>query len=172
MAKIKLALLLVSMLLFTGCISYQSTIPENYKGEKAYILDSANIHSSSKADMFYLEKIDNKEIYNSRYSTLDKNHGRGFYMIVDELNHDIPAKKAKFTIVGRTHFAAPILALTNDVYEVRGTIEFVPEKDSQYIVKGLLGKEKSLVWIENYKTKEVIIKKIEKKDSSLGFFEK
>ncbi len=172
MKKLSLILILLSIFLFTGCVSYQPTIPKNYEGKKAYIMDSASIHSSSKADMFYLEKINDAKIYNSRYSTLDKNYGRGFNMIVDKFNHDIAAKKTKFTIVGRTEYAAPILALTNPVYEVRGEIEFIPKENIQYIVKGVLGEKKSSVWIEDYETKEIINKKIEVIDSSLGFFEK
>lgn len=171
MRKLKLLLVLLPILLFTGCVSYQPSIPADYKGPKSTILDTATVYSSTKADMFYLEKINDGKIYNSLYSTLDKNYGGGLHMVVDNLNHNIPSKKAKFTIVGKTHYATPILVLTNTVYEVRGTIEFIPKKGAKYVVKGELG-EKSFVWIENYETKEIIGKKIVKADSSLGFFEK
>ncbi len=38
------------------------------------------------------------------------------------------------TIVGRTEYAAPILAFTNDVYEVKGDISFTPEENKTYSV--------------------------------------
>ena len=173
MNSLKLLLFGLVVFVFTGCLSYQPSIPVDYKGDIANIRDTSIIHSKQKIDFFYLEKINEDEIYNSRYNTLDKNYGNGFLMYPYMLDHDVPTRKAKFTIVGRTEYAAPILALTNTVYEIKGVIEFTPEKNKQYVVKGSLTENGSIVWIENVDDNKIVGNKIEVKGSTaLGFFEK
>jgi hypothetical protein len=70
--------------------------------------------------------VNGKKIENSLTATRLANEGRGLWMKPAVIGRQVPASKAKFTIAGRTEYAAPILALTNTVYEVTGEIEFVP----------------------------------------------
>lgn len=84
----------------------------------------------------------------------------------------VPAQPASFTIVGRTHYAAPILEMINRVYEVSGEINFSPLPDRSYTVKGVLGHDYSAVWIEDDKG-TVVAKKIEVQGSAaLGLLQK
>ncbi len=89
------------------------------------------------------------------------------------IERKVPAQKATFTIVGRTEYAAPILALTNTVYQVTGKVTFIPEADGSYIVRGSLGENYSAVWIENETTGKTVGEKTEVNGpSKLGVFEK
>lgn len=77
------------------------------------------------------------------------------------------------TIVGRTEYAAPILAFTNDVYEVKGDISFTPEENKTYSVYGELGENYSAVWLEDESNHTVVGNKIEIHGSAkLGIFQK
>ncbi|MGO9443869.1 MAG: hypothetical protein ACLPXB_03725 [Thiobacillaceae bacterium] len=144
-----------------------------YVGPKATIEDSVKTYSSSKADFFYVSQVDGAEIENSRNKTLLVNRGRGMDMSPVVLHHDIPARPIALSIVGRTEYAAPILALTSDVYEVKGVIEFTPEPNKKYIVRGELGDTYSAVWVEDESTNSLVDKKVEVKGSAkLGVFDK
>ena len=158
----------------SGCVRYQPSIPDNYTGAIAKIQDSFLAQSKTKIDFYYVSKVNGNKIYNSRFQTLDKNYGRGFSMEPVVLNHDIPAgEPCTITIVARTQYAAPILALMNPVYEIKGDIVFTPMANQEYLVKGRLDDNASFVWIQNIDTKELVGEKIKIEGSSaLGHFEK
>jgi hypothetical protein len=169
----------MKQLLWVGLVSLalsacaHNPVPKGYTGPLATIQDSCTVHSKSKADLFYVSKVNGKKIDNSLTTTRIANEGRGLWMKPVVIGRQVPASKAKFTIVGRTEYAAPILALTNTVYEVTGEIEFVPLADRTYIVKGQLGEDYSAVWIEDVQTEAVMCCKIEVKGSAkLGILEK
>ncbi len=168
------ALLPTSLIIFlVGCVSFTSPIPDGYQGPLATIKDSVKSHSSSKADFFYLTEVDGKRIEDSRIKTIQVNQGRGFYMQPVALERKIPARTSVLKIVGRTEYAAPILALTNTVYQVAGEVSFRPEADRTYVVKGELGETRSIVWIEDAESGAMVANKIEIKGSAaLGTFEK
>ena len=89
------------------------------------------------------------------------------------LTHEVPAKPISITLVARTEYAAPILALANSVYEVKGTIEITPGPKKQYFVRGTLGEDYSAVWLEEAYTGVQIGQKIEVRgNAKLGFLEK
>ncbi|MDH3230309.1 MAG: hypothetical protein OEN55_10995 [Alphaproteobacteria bacterium] len=113
----------------SGCVSYSASVPEGYNGPLANVVDSVKVHSEAEADFFYLSAVDDRTIKNSRLETLSVNYGRGFNMTPVVLDHDIPARECRVTIVGRSEFAAPILAFMNTVYEVKGEIPFQPDSD-------------------------------------------
>lgn len=156
-----------------GCV-YAPSIPSGYSGPQAVIKDSVMVYSPRKADFFYLSKVDGQEVLNSRLRTNRANQGQGMYMTPVVVENAIPAAKTiKLSIEGRTEYAAPVLVLTGTVYQIKGTIEFIPEPGKTYLVKGVLGKEYSAVWIEDQQSNTIINKKIEINGSAeLGFFEK
>jgi hypothetical protein len=89
------------------------------------------------------------------------------------LERDVPAQPASIEIVGRTEYAAPILALTNPVYQVKGVVTFIPEASKRYVVKGVLSADYSAVWIEDMISQQVVGDKVEVNGSAkLGFFQK
>ena len=105
-----------------GCATFAPPVPEGYKGPVAIMKDSVKPYSERKADFFYVAEIDGKRIENSRVRTLSANQGRGVHMTPSLIERDVPARNATFTLVGRTEYAAPILTLTNTVYQVKGAI--------------------------------------------------
>ncbi|GGB55095.1 hypothetical protein [Shewanella inventionis] len=160
-------------LVLTGCASTYSPVPENYQGEISKIDSSEKRHSNGKSDLFYLSKVNGKEIYNTLSATRNATYGQGFNLTTELLKTDVPSQEATFNIIGRTEHAAPMQAFADKVYEVKGNIVFKPEPNKEYIVKGILGESYSAVWIELKDTGEVIKNKIEVNGSAeLGFFEK
>jgi hypothetical protein len=171
----KLAFLILAFAVFVGgCSTYSPSLPEGYVGPKALIKDTATVHSGSKVDYFGVTKLDGKAIRSSRIESLSANYGRGFRMSPVVLDREIPAgKPVTVYLQGRTEYAAPILALTNTVYQVEGEISFTPQEGRTYEVKGILSAELTTVWLEDSATKEVIDKKLLPAGSAkLGFFQK
>lgn len=156
-----------------GCATYGPSVPTDYTGPKATVKDTAKVYSSSKADFFYLSQVDGKKIEDSRSKTVRMNRGQGMQMTPYILKNPIPAKPTTLSIVGRTEYAAPILALNNTVYQLKGNVEFNPEPNRTYVVRGELGENYSAIWLEAQETQAVIGKKIEVTGSTkLGTFEK
>lgn len=169
----RLLLVLVLAGFLEGCVSYSPSVPKGYDGPVVTIKDSVKIHSPRKADFFYLSAVDDRTIKNSLSQTRETNSGRGFNMEPVVLDHEVPVRESRVTIVGRTTYAADILALTNTVYEVKGDIRFLPDSSKAYVVKGVLGEEYSAIWIEDTETGEIAGEKVEIIGSAaLGFFKK
>ncbi len=107
-----------------------------------------------------MSHIDGKAIKNSRVASSDASFGKGDYLIIVNNLNVIPAQKLKFTIVGKTGYAMPIKtffgAVFGNVYEVKGDVEFLPEPNKDYIVKGELSEAESSVWIESVSSGEVV----------------
>lgn len=164
---------LILILTLGGCATVTPPIPESYSGPTAVIKDSMKVYDSQKTDFFFLEAIDERAIPNSRLSTRIANHGRGLAMSPVLVDRKVPAQMATFKIVARTEYAAPILALTNTVYQVIGKVRFAPGDGMVYVVKGELGETYSAVWIEEESSHKVVDKKTETNGSAaLGFFDK
>ena len=158
--------------ILSGCASY-NPVPSNYSGSLAIIQDTVKSRSRTSVDFFYLEKIDGKTIDNSLGATIQANSGRGMEMEPRVIERNVPTVAGTFTIVGRTHYAAPILELAEKVYRVSGDVRFTPLPDHRYILRGSLDEARSAVWIEDMGTGEIVDRKIEIDGSSaLGFLEK
>jgi hypothetical protein len=171
MQRISLACTLLALL--AGCANFASPIPEGYQGPLATIKDSATAHSSSKADFYYVTEVAGKRIEDSRSKTLQVNYGRGMNMDPVVLDRQVPAGTTILKIVGRTEYAAPILTLTNPVYQVLGEVTLDLEPGKTYVVRGELGENYSAVWVEDASSNRIVGSKVEIQGSgSLGFFEK
>jgi hypothetical protein len=161
------------LMLLSGCVTVNKPIPDGYTGPTANIKDSLKYHSSRKTDFFFLQAIDDRTIPDSLIATRMKSYGKGSAMTLVLIDRNVPAQMADFKIVGRTEYAAPILALTGTVYQVEGKVHFSPEDGKTYVVKGELGEKYSAVWIEDANSHEVVGEKIEVKGSAaLGFSDK
>jgi hypothetical protein len=172
MTKAKHTILISLAFILTGCASY-NPVPSNYSGPLAIIQDTVKSRGRVSVDFFYLEKIDGKTIDNSLSATIQANSGRGLAMEPRVIERNIPTDAGTFTIVGRTHYAAPILELAEKVYRVSGDVRFTPLPDHRYILRGSLEEDHSAVWIEDMGTGEIVDRKIEVEGSSaLGFLEK
>lgn len=164
-------LLLACLLPLLGACAAKP-IPDGYSGPVARVNDTSTPRSGTSIDFFYLAEVNGRRIPDSVTNTRQANYGRGFSMTPRVIDREIPAEPSTVRIVGRTEHAAPILALMNKVYQVSGEMQFTPEPNQYYLVKGVLGDDYSAVWIENA-SGAVVGQKIEVRGSStLGFFEK
>jgi len=164
-----LVMAVVASLLLTACVTTK-TIPDGYTGPIATIRDSVKTdyekHSYflyknllTRADFFYVSKIDGKRIRTSVGQTAGTSSGLAFKPAV--IDRQVPARKVTVTIEGKTHFAAPIQELTGGkTYPVSGEVTFTPRPNGVYVVRGKLRKGGSSVWIENAKTGRAVSKRI------------
>lgn len=166
--------ILALTLVLTGCATYAPSVPENYSGPRAQLDDSVKVYSGSKADFFVVEEIDSMQVESSLNATLRANQGRGASMSPVLVGRPLVAEKPlKISIKGRTQFAAPILAMTNTVYQVKGVVEFTPKANGKYTVRGELGEKYSAIWVEDTATNQPVGPKVEVNGSAaLGFLEK
>ena len=164
----------LTILFLSGCATVAPTVPPNYTGPQARLNDSAVVHTGSKADMFVAERLDGQDIDNGMRQSQQASQGRGFALTAVQFGRPIVAGKLLMIgIKGRTVFAAPIQALTSTVYQVKGVVEFVPDANATYVVRGEFGETYSAVWIEDAANKTVVGNKVEIKGSAkLGFLEK
>jgi len=165
---------LLAVVLLSGCASVYKPVPDGYTGPTATIEDSFKAVSNSEVEFFYVNKLDGHDIKNSRFASLSANAGRGMNLNPVPVERAVPASKPlSVLIVGRTEYGAPILALTNTVYQIKGTIDFTPEPNKRYVVKGALAESRSSVWLEDAQTKQVIGSKVQIEGSAkLGIFDK
>lgn len=169
----KLFLTVAFFITLSGCATTSSLLPEGYKGPTARIKDTVISFGPKKADFFYVSHVNGKTVENSLIKTRQVNYGRGMKMTPEIIERQIPIGPSIVTIVARTEYAAPILALTNDVYEVKGDISFTPQENKTYSVYGELGENYSVVWLEDESDHTVIGNKIEVRGSAkLGIFQK
>jgi hypothetical protein len=172
MKTLIISLSLVSLLI-GGCATTQPAVPEGYKGPVAIVKDSVKIYSASKADVFFLQEVDGRRIDNSRARTEQLNQGAGLRMRPAVVERNIPAQVTELKIVARTIYAAPILALTKDVFQIVGTVKLAPQPYKTYVVRGELGENYSAVWLEDEATGQPVDAKIESHGSTkLGVMEK
>jgi len=63
---------------------------------------------------------------------------------------DVPAKASTLVLEGRVSYGAPIQEIMNSstVYTVQRTVNFAPESNKTYVVKGTLTSERKEVWLE------------------------
>lgn len=154
-------------------LTLSKPFPADYDFSTAVIKDSVQTYSSSKADFFVVSRIQQATTNNSLQKTLQLNQGRGLTMTPYLVDQEVPTQKVSVQLLGRTHYAAPILALTNTVYEIKGDVEFTPQANKVYVVKGVLGEDYSAIWLEEQGTGNIVGNKIEKHGSTaLGILEK
>jgi hypothetical protein len=164
---------IAAIALISGCATAYKPVPDGYTGPTASIKDSFNAISSSKVEFFYVEQVDGHEVANSRFGSLAANRGRGMYMNPVRVERPVPIKPVTLSIVARTEYAAPILVLTHEVFQVKGNLQFTPNPGKTYVVRGNLGETNAAVWLEEENSREVIGEKIQANGSSkLGLFEK
>jgi hypothetical protein len=132
-----------------------------------------HVHSTSKADFFFVDKVDGKKIEDSMQATAKSNYGRGNEMSPVVLYRPVPSRQITITIVGRTRHAMPVTGLLEPVYQVKGNLTINPEQTKIYVVKGELGKDYSAVWVEEEESGTPVGERVEVRGSAaLGIFEK
>lgn len=157
-----------------GCETVPQPAEQAAAGPRARLDETGKVYGQSKADFFVVTEINGKSIKNSLNETFSRNYGHGLTMTPYFLNQDLPAgKPLRVGVMARTYYAAPALAMVNDVYQVKGIVEFTPQENGRYIVRGELGENYSAVWIEDRANDAVVGQKVEiKGKAKLGFWDK
>lgn len=152
----------LAMVMLAGCQLTQSTVPKDYAGEIAYIDDSIDNASLSKAHFFYLNRIDDVDIDNAVIKS--EKSSRGSELARKGTSRKLlVGKKQTLHLVGQVHHSAPIGYMVNagDNYIVEGDVEFTPMENNHYILGGELSEQYSAVWIEDING-NIVSDKIEK----------
>ncbi|MCO5118150.1 MAG: hypothetical protein M9951_00750 [Burkholderiaceae bacterium] len=150
-------------MLAAGCASYQA-VPDDYAGPTATLVDSAFQDVGNKGRIFAVTAIDGNPIYDAFDDSSNKSSGRGFMLTLGHAYRKVPIRPMKLTLTGSHYTAAPIQTIFNQLkgahHSVEGTIDFTPEPDRRYVVRGELGPEGSSVWLVDERTLEVVSEKI------------
>ncbi len=129
-------------------------VPKGYTGPLATIQDSALSESTSRAQFFYLAKIDDRSIDNVLGETRRANQGRGFLLKPVTYQRDVPAGTVTLTLEARVSYGAPIQEMMNasTVYSTERTLKVTLDSNKTYVVKGTLTADKKDVWLEDTAT--------------------
>lgn len=129
----------------------------------ATVQDSGQREDSTKAQLFYLASIDGVNIPNAAAESRRSSSGRGFQLTTVFPSRFVPAKPLKVVLVGTHATGAPIHAIasmvTGSFRSVEAELEFTPEVDKTYVVRGNLETENPTVWIEDAATGRPVTKK-------------
>lgn len=149
----------------SGCAV--NPIPKGYTGPTALIKDSVGGESEDHpgTPMFYVDKIDGQDISDSESESRSNSRGNGFDMKAITSERLVPAKKMKLFLVARNAHAAPIQEIFHSMrgknYKAEGAVDFEPKPDGVYIVKGAIGPSGTAVWLEDFRSNEIVTQKIE-----------
>ncbi len=130
----------------------------------ATIADSWFSEGSKKAQLFMVTEVDGQSIQNSDTESSSLSKGAGARLYIAITARDVPAKPLKLKLVATHITGAPIHGLFSQAagtfYSVNGVVDFTPTAGGKYVVKGVLKKEGSSVWIEDKVTGQVVTEKI------------
>jgi hypothetical protein len=138
-----------------GCATYEP-VPEGFTGSTAYLRDGTSQQDGSTGSIFAAVAIDGQRIENAFAATQRASSGRGFSLAMGRGERRVPVRAMKVTLRGSIVTAAPIQAMALQVagqyHSVEGVVDFRPQADTRYEVKGELKKGASSVWIEDAAT--------------------
>ena len=157
---------LITALVSAGCADLSPSQPALPEGPTAILVDSHQVAGSRRTDIFFVATVDEKAVYTSYAGAYGRNLGFGTRMAVqpDDTHRLVPAgRPTRLVIVAKTYLAAPVLHLFEPSYEIKGKVEFTPEVDVAYVVKGDLSETYQAVWLEEQTTGRVIGAKFEKR---------
>lgn len=150
---------LLAALLISACTATPPppSIPEGTP--RASIQDTFIRQNRSSAIAFVAEKINSSSIHNATYNT--QVYGSGPVLQTVHGLRDVRIEPLTIILTGTNLHGAPINSMLGDNHYVSGSVEFTPEKDKKYFVKGKLDEDYSAVWIENFEGK-IVSKIVEK----------
>lgn len=156
------AVLAISISL-ASCAIYKP-VPDGYTGPVAMLADSGFSEDGTKAQLFSLMEVDGNAVQSSFGASASASYGQGFALTTRIVSRPIPAKPMKVKLKGAHTTGAPIHAIFSQMsgtfFSVEGIADFDPVPGGDYVVKGTLKKNGSLVWIEDVRTGEAVTRKI------------
>ena len=150
MLKQLFAVLIV--LTLSGCgITYKPTVPLEYNGETAIIMDTYNRTGSGSAHFFILTELNSNPTIHSLTRSFGVSQGQGNNLTLLGIDRPVPAQPLKLKIRATSFYVMPIAAWTNkdSDYQVVGEIAFTPKGNQTYLVTGNINDKTSEVWIED-----------------------
>jgi hypothetical protein len=152
-------------LLATGCATYEP-VSKDYTGPTATLKDTGMSEDGSKAQMFAATNIDGNRVMNAFWASAVASNGRGNNLSTVFPERQVKATPMKVTLKGSHATGAPIAAIASQIagtfFSVEGVVDFTPQPNGKYAVKGELKKEKSSVWIEDIETGKPVSEVISK----------
>lgn len=150
-------------LIVHGDAGHSASIPGSRLGElrltlsnvaMATVIDSGEIEDGSKARLFYLASVDGIRVSNTAVGESRRaSAGQGFRLSAQFPSRLVPAKPLKVVVVGTHATGAPVHEIASRMagtfWSVEAELDFTPEADKFYVVKGKLEKDASTVWIED-----------------------
>jgi hypothetical protein len=148
----KFVLLVAAASALTACATFYDPMRGYDSGPWCGIEDSATRESDSRVVLFYVEKVDGQPIDQAWAATSRYNEGRGFAVDPKPVIRNLPARPMRLTLVAQTYNGAPVLDLFRKNFVVRGEIDFVPQDQTFYVVKGVLNADYGAVWLADQRT--------------------
>lgn len=146
---------LICTLAASGCATYEP-VSKDYTGPTATLKDTGMSEGGSKAQMFAATNIDGNRVMNAFWASAIVSNGKGNNLTTVLPERKVKAAPMKVTLKGSHATGAPIAAIASQIagtfFSVEGVVDFTPEPDGNYAVRGELKKEKSSVWIEDIET--------------------
>jgi hypothetical protein len=128
------------------------TLPDT--GLRANVADSHRDAGEGRVDTFRVTEIDGHPI--GRVGTSEPAKSIG----VDAVNPLVAGRSVHVEFEGLARFGNPAKTFFWDPMRVEGAVDFVPEADVRYVVRGEVGgTEGSSVWLEDDRTHAVIGRK-------------
>jgi len=158
-------LITLSVFLF-GCQTIHHSLPKGYSGTTATIIDSYQRFDRSKAAVFYVDQITDKNVYNAQRATFSASQNQGSTLVLAGWSRKVTTPLVKVKLKGALQYAAPINQIfdNSDLISVEGIVTFFPEAHKEYIVRGELATDTSSVWISdqfgNVVSDVVVVKKV------------
>lgn len=122
----------------------------------ATVQDSGKREDATKASIFYVASINGVNVRNAAGESQRASSGRGFHLTTLFPSRLVPAKPLKILVIGTHVTGAPIHALASVLAgtyrSVEAELDFTPEVDKTYVVRGDLDAESPTVWLEDVAT--------------------
>ena len=151
-----------------GCQTLHHSLPKGYSGSTASIVDSYKRYDNSKAAIFFVEQISDKKVYNAYIATFGASRNQGQNLVLAGWSRKVATPSVKVKLKGALQYSAPISEIfdNSDLISVEGIVNFSPEENKEYIVRGKLSENTSSVWISdqygNVASDIVVVKKVTK----------
>lgn len=136
----------------------------NYTGPQAEIVDTVVLPGSGSAlYMFYVRSIDGEVVENAETQSKAASYGSPVFL-PQWTRRQVPVRVLRLELVGTYAVPDPVkeiwARMTGNFFSVIGTIEFTPEDGRVYVVRGVLARDGSSVWIETQDTQELASERV------------
>ena len=139
--------ILLSALVLAAC----QGVPDDTLRPRATIAGSHADIGASRIDTFRVTAIDGHPV--GRTEEPMKTFG------VDAVEQIPAGRSVRIEFEGLARYGNPAKSLFWDPMLVEGSVDFVPEPNARYVVRGEIGEKDSTVWLEVATTREIVARK-------------